>query len=79
MATSFANDILPMFTPEDIQHMQNQGLDLSAYDEVKSESAQILARLKKLGAGRMPPPPRPAWTPAQITLFQTWVADGCPP
>lgn len=79
MAVSFAKDIRPIYTDEDIDHMSTF-LDLSSYDDNKANSTKILMRLKGDGGKRrMPPPPRAAWTPEQIALYQQWINDGYPP
>lgn len=79
MAISFAQDIRPLFTDEDIDHMSSY-LDLSSLDDNKQNSASILQHLKGEGGfPRMPPPPRAAWSPQNISLYQQWVAEGCQP
>jgi hypothetical protein len=45
MALSFAKDIRPMFRDIDVDTMQNYGLDLSSYDEVKNKAQAIYATL----------------------------------
>jgi ferritin-like protein len=78
--TSFAHDVLPLFRPVDIAHMNDQvGMDLTDIDVVRSSAASISQRLKGLGGRRMPPPPDPPLTDAQIALFDRWVAEGFPP
>jgi hypothetical protein len=71
---SFANDIRPLFTDEDVQHM-SFAFDLSAYADVKSNSAAILDRVSrdKTDPGLMPPLPRGPWQPSQIQLFKDWI------
>ena len=76
--TSFATDILPLFRPIDIDHMTGFGLDLSDFDAVSSAAAAISLRLKGIGGRRMPPPPDDPLTTDQISLFDRWVAEGCP-
>jgi hypothetical protein len=77
---SFAQDIHPLFTDEDVEHMNAYvGLDLSDYQQVKDHSDRILERVKGEGGERMPPSPRPAWDAAQIQLFQDWIDAGCQP
>ena len=76
--TSFATDILPLFRPIDIDHMNGFGLDLSDFDAVSSAGAAISQRLKGIGGRRMPPPPDDPLTAEQISLFDKWVAEGCP-
>ncbi len=75
--TSFAADILPLFTPIDIQHMAFF-CDLSNYDDVKANAQDILERLKGHGGRIMPPPPRDPWTDTNIALFASWIEDGFP-
>jgi hypothetical protein len=78
--TSFARDVLPLFRPIDIEHMNDQVvMDLTDFDVVRSSAASISKRLRGIGGRRMPPPPHPPLTPAQIELFDAWIADGCPP
>lgn len=77
--TSFARDILPLFRPVDIEHMNDQvGLDLSDFDVVRTSADAISRRMKGLGGRVMPPPPDPPLSAAQIALFDTWVAEGFP-
>ncbi len=76
--TSFALDIRPMFSDEDVDHMRDEGVDLSAYDVVRARSQDVLERVKRTGRGRMPPPPRAAWSAAQIELFERWIAETFP-
>lgn len=79
MAVSFATDIRPLFTPTDIDHM-SFFCDLSSYDDVKTNAPDILNRLKGIGGAQMPPKSTGGpWPPAHITLFETWVSDGCQP
>jgi Ferritin-like len=77
--TSFAQDVVPMFRPVDIQHMGARGLDLTDFDAVRSSATLISKRLKGIGGRRMPPPPDAPLTAAQIERFDTWIAEGFPP
>jgi len=77
--TSFARDVLPLFRPVDIQHMNDQELDLTDFDAVRSRATLISNRLKGQGGRRMPPPPDTPLTAAQIERFDTWIAEGFPP
>ena len=79
--TSFATDILPLFRPMDIEHMQHMvGIDLTSHDTVRQLGATISARLKlpRNDRRRMPPPPDDPWPPQRIALFDKWVAEGSP-
>jgi hypothetical protein len=79
MAVSFSSDIRPLFTDTDIDHM-SFFCDLSNYDEVKANADDILGRLDGTGGPVMPPASTGGpWPPAQITLFKTWIEDGCQP
>lgn len=79
--TSFADDILPLFTPLDIQSMA-WFCDLSKYDDVKANAAEILDRLRGIGGAVMPPPPESGgdgpWNAVNIALFASWIEDGYP-
>ncbi|HLG80134.1 MAG TPA: hypothetical protein VKY22_03895 [Bradyrhizobium sp.] len=78
---SFAADILPLFTPIDIQHM-SWFCDLSSYADVKTNASEILKRLKGVGGAVMPPSPTKGgsgpWSAENIALFSSWIDDGCP-
>jgi hypothetical protein len=79
--TSFATDILPLFRPMDIEHMNDMvGIDLTAHDTVSQLGASISGRLKLPldDPRRMPPPPDDPWPPERIALFDKWVAEGSP-
>jgi hypothetical protein len=67
-----------LFTDEDVQHMLPLGLDLGDKADVCSNAADILDRVTRDGAGRMPPPPRAKWSAADVSLLRTWKAQGCP-
>jgi hypothetical protein len=77
---SFAGDIRPLFTDEDVAHMMF-AMDLSSYDDVKTNSADILDRVSRAptAAGIMPPPPRTPWSTAQVKLFSDWINGGFQP
>jgi hypothetical protein len=76
--TSFARDILPLFRPVDIDHMNDFGLNLADFAAVRAAATEISNRLKGIG-GRMPPPPHAALSADKIAMFDTWVAEGFPP
>ena len=78
--TSFVRDVLPLFRPVDIDHMNNMvGMDLTDIEVVRNAASTISARMKGVGGRPMPPPPDTPLTPAQIAVFDTWIADGFPP
>lgn len=77
---SFASDIRPLFTDEDVQHMSLM-FDLSNFQEVKDNSDGILDRVARLPGDqkRMPKSPRDPWTKEQIKLFVDWIVGGFQP
>ena len=68
----FETDIKPMFRERDRTSMEF-AFDLWSRDDVSENADGILARLK---AGSMPCDG--AWSPAQVDLFERWVASGKP-
>ena len=75
MALSFAKDIRPLFRDDpDVEAMKPFGLDLSAYDDVKAQADNLLARLED---GSMPCDE--PWPQAQIDRFKQWMQDGMEP
>jgi hypothetical protein len=77
--TSFATDILPLFTPLDVQNM-SWFCDLTKYDDVKANAPEIYDRLRGIGGAVMPPPPEKGgdgpWSAENIALFGSWIDDG---
>ena len=76
--TSFQNDIRPKFTDEDVDHMNDFGIDLSDYATVRDNADFILTRLLDKD-NPMPPAPRGPWPPDWIQCFQQWIAAGKQP
>jgi hypothetical protein len=79
--TSFARDILPLFTERDIRAM-SKAFDLGKYDDVKAHAAVIYDRIRGMGGPVMPPPPPKGegpWPTSQIELFARWMAEGYQP
>jgi hypothetical protein len=78
---SFANQILPLFSSTDIQHMQKLGVMLAVYSYMSQpENAQnVLNRLNGTVKPIMPPLPADPWPAASIALFQAWIAGGYQP
>ena len=75
MALSFAKDIRPLFRDDpDVEAMKPFGLDLSAYDDVKTQADKILACLEE---GSMPCDE--PWPQAQIDRFKQWMQAGMEP
>ncbi len=75
---SFANDIRPLFTQDDINHMRFR-FDLSSRDDNQKFASVILNRLKGIGGRVMPPPPAAPWPQTQIDLYQQWIDGGYQP
>jgi hypothetical protein len=74
MALSFAKDIRPMFRTSDVETMQNYGLDLSSYDEVKNKAQAIYATLAE---GTMPCDG--AWPKDRVAALKRWMDEGMAP
>ncbi|HSR85552.1 MAG TPA: ferritin-like domain-containing protein [Streptosporangiaceae bacterium] len=72
-AVGFAAHIKPLFRERDRQSM-SFALDLWSYDDVRSRSAEILARLQD---GSMPCDG--AWPEARTTVFKRWIDTGMRP
>ena len=79
--TSFELHIRPLFRQEpDINHMLQQvGLDLNSYDQVRQNANDILQRLKARDISQMPPNNAEGpWPDEWITLFERWIREGSP-
>jgi hypothetical protein len=80
-AVSFAQDILPLFTATDVQHMQRMGVELAEYSfmstpaNAKSVYEQLLSKKMppSFGGGDGP------WSDTNIALFKSWVDGGYQP
>jgi hypothetical protein len=72
MPLSFATDIRPLFRDSpDVDSMQGYGLDLSSYEDVKANAAEIYARLED---GSMPCDE--PWPAERLALFKQWIDEG---
>jgi hypothetical protein len=72
MAIGFASDIRPLFRDEpDVNTMKRMGIDLSSYEDVKSNAEGIYARLED---GTMPCDS--PWPREQVSLFKRWMDEG---
>jgi hypothetical protein len=72
---SFSKDIRSLFRDDlDVQAMKDMGLDLSSYDDVKSQAENIYSRLAD---GSMPCDG--AWPQDQIARFRKWIDEGMVP
>ena len=74
-AVSYANDIKPLFTELDRQHMDFM-FDLWSYDDVKANAADIYDAVANQ---RMPLPPEEPWSKESISLFRAWMDGGYQP
>ena len=72
---SYETDIRPKFTSEDVEHMNDLGLDLNDYSVVKSNADLILTRLMDPD-NPMPPLPRDPWPQEWIQCFNEWIENG---
>ena len=68
----FETHIKPMFRERDRQSMEF-AFDLWSHDDVSEHADDILTRVKD---GSMPCDG--AWPPAQVSLFERWIASGKP-
>ena len=62
-----------MFTKTDIEHMGQQGLDLTSYEQVQASAGNIYGQV----ATQSMPPGRP-WTQDMVQTFLNWMSDGYP-
>jgi hypothetical protein len=69
---SFEGDIKKLFRPMDREAMIG-AFDLWAYEDVSKHATPILNELKSGGM-----PCDGAWPPAQVAVFEKWVAAGMP-
>lgn len=94
MAVSFKNDILPLFTPDDIQHMQGMSVYLDDYTFMSNpapgsimtcgpfpDHGNAQACYAALTGSCQPQMPLggPYWNNDQLQLFQQWMTDGYQP
>jgi hypothetical protein len=72
---SFARDVRPLFTQEDIDHMLDvdPDLDLGDYQSVKDHADAIY---QVLSSGAMPP--GQPWPSSQVETFKNWMDQGFP-
>lgn len=69
---SFANDILPLFRPQDVEEM-SWAFDLSSHDEVSEHAEAIYERLSE---GTMPCDA--PWPEEDVERFRQWIDAGMP-
>ncbi|HEY1655071.1 MAG TPA: hypothetical protein VGF86_08170 [Candidatus Tumulicola sp.] len=74
---TFQNDIRPMFTQIDVDHMRDYGIDLSSRDDVEKHGEAIY---QTVTGGTMPPPGTgERWTSEMCERFKRWRDGGCRP
>jgi len=78
---SYANDIKPLFSGIDVNHMSAQGLDLNSYDDVKNNAQEIYNRLTTTNPRQLMPPASSGgpWSADKIAKFKQWMDDGYQP
>jgi len=75
---SFDQDVKPLFTQTDRDHMTFM-LDLWSYNDVKQNANEILDSVTN---GRMPPPPPRGggpWPQAKVDILKEWIKGGYQP
>ena len=70
-------DIRFFFTPEDIDHMGERGIDLATCEGVKTNAVRIFGATEPPDA-TMPPDPRDNWTQERSDTFRNWIVNGYP-
>jgi hypothetical protein len=78
---SFKNDILPLFTQVDIDHMAGFGVELDNYDWIKvplnAQNVYATVESKQMppsrGGGAGP------WSDDKVALLKAWIDGGCKP
>jgi hypothetical protein len=78
---SFQQDILPLFTQTDIQHMGGMGVQLGSYSYM-STPANASSVYNQLASKKMPPSSGGGtgpWSEANIALFNSWIEGGYQP
>ena len=78
---SFEQDILPLFTQTDIDHMQNLGVELNEYSYMSTPDNAIKV-YGQLSSRTMPPSKGGGggpWSDTNVTLFKSWIDGGYQP
>jgi len=80
MAVSFAQDIKPLFTDMDIEHMKAAGVLLDDFEYMR-DPAHAQKVLDTVSAGTMPPQTsgEPSWPADRVQLFRDWIGGGYQP
>ena len=77
-APGFAQDVLPLFRPVDIEHMSPHGVQLDQYAYM-SVPANAEAVYDSIAAKRMPPGSAAAWSDDKVQLLRAWIDGGLQP
>jgi hypothetical protein len=80
MTASFANDILPLFTSMDVEHMSELGVQLDDYSYM-SQPANAGEVYQEVSSGNMPPSVsgEEPWSEDKVRLFGEWMDGGYQP
>ncbi|HXB99754.1 MAG TPA: hypothetical protein VNU74_05105 [Terriglobales bacterium] len=81
MPVSFARDILPMFRPIDIEHMNKHDILLGDYTYMSDPSNNYgnAEAVEKTLIEKSMPPGGPFWSAEQLSLYKQWRNDGYQP
>jgi hypothetical protein len=71
---SFARDIRPLFRDFDIEEMKYHSLDLSKYEVVRTQTADIYERLADKSM-----PSDGEWPAETLAKFKQWMDEGMAP
>lgn len=85
----FANDIYPLISSTCAMSgchnatSRKAGIDLTSYSQIvayvvpgSGVNSKLYKEIIQTGSSRMPPPPMPAWTSTQISVFKKWIDQG---
>lgn len=80
MAVSFENDVKPLFTAMDVDHMSEFGVALDDYSWM-SQPDNAANVYQHVSSGSMPPPDsgEQPWPPDRVALFKAWMTGGYQP
>jgi hypothetical protein len=81
MPISFSRDILPMFRPIDIEHMNKHKIFLGDYTYMSNPSGDHsnAQAVENTLVQQSMPPGGPYWTAQQLALYKQWRSDGYQP
>jgi hypothetical protein len=78
MPVSFARDIVPMFRPIDVEHMNKHTILLDDYTYMSDPSNDHgnARAVEETLVNQSMPPGGPYWSNEQLTLYKRWRSDG---